>query len=655
MQSGEQNMASDIRRPLKRGRWWTALTVWLLPCLLILAASAQMARADDNTGPVRMARFSYLSGNVTWRNGTDTDWSAAVRNMPLHQGAQIWTADNSRVEIQFDDGSRVRLDQNTLITLQTLYSDNQGEFTEITLNDGEVAMRLNNQYSLYQVNTPLASLKAVGPARVRVGAGDGAQFGVVGGEATVEGSNGKVTLSSNQYMDLVDNSSPYNVGPMPQSDAWDAWNIKRDQAEDNPDRGRYLPSNIALVCDDLEHYGTWHHDPGYGWVWAPTVTDPEWRPYGAGSWTWVEPFGWTWVSAEPWGWAPYHYGTWVHADYGWAWAPGPAVQYWSPAVVSFYQVDGRMAWVPLAPREVVYPPTLAIGFAGGNWSLFFSIGSAAVFYPGARGVFEPHPWANGFVNHVTVVNVTNVTVNHNVFVQNANFVSVNARFGGASIVGVQEFGTHVAYEHVPAGQVGIFANAHLLGAPGPGEHPIMGPPVRPTAAAFTPTHTFVGRPPIPQEVVNKSVYRASLPANVARNQTVLPGQHFVNSGSRSGSPFRPNSGASANNGNTGSNGHSSGLDEYLRDRQNRNNGNGNAGNGGNGNGSSPNNGHNTESGGSTHTNNSGSSSSGSGSHNGSPFGSYRPLHGGSSHSSGGSSGHSGDSSKDKSDKEHDHH
>ena len=138
-------MPLDIYRPRQRGRWWATLSVWLLPCLLLMVAAAQTARADDNTGPVRMARFSYLSGNVTWRNGSASDWSAAVRNLPLRQGVQIWTSDNSRAEVQFDDGSRVRLDQNTLITLQTLYSDPQGEFTEITLNDGEVALRLNNQ------------------------------------------------------------------------------------------------------------------------------------------------------------------------------------------------------------------------------------------------------------------------------------------------------------------------------------------------------------------------------------------------------------------------------------------------------------------------------------------------------------------------------
>ncbi len=127
---------------------------------IMLCVVNARAVADDNAGPVRLARFSYVSGNVTWHYGDDDSWTDATRNMPLRQGAQIWTNDSSRAEVEFDDGARLRLDSNTLVTLQTLYSDEQGEFTEITLSNGSVHMHLKNTYSIYQVNTPFASLKA---------------------------------------------------------------------------------------------------------------------------------------------------------------------------------------------------------------------------------------------------------------------------------------------------------------------------------------------------------------------------------------------------------------------------------------------------------------------------------------------------------------
>src|SRR5262249_22208445 len=153
----------------------------------------------------------------------------------------------------------------------------------------------------------------------------------------------------------------------------------------------------------------WHDDPDYGYVWAPTVHEADWRPYHDGNWVWVSPWGWTWVGDEDWGWAPYHYGTWVHRSYGWGWCPGPAGQYWLAAVVDFVDDDPYVGWVPLAPREVVYPSAIDIGFHSGNWWLDFSIGSAALFYPVGIDRCEARPWRNDFINReVNVYNVTNI-------------------------------------------------------------------------------------------------------------------------------------------------------------------------------------------------------------------------------------------------------
>ncbi len=368
-------------------RWRLHSIARAIPALVAIVAPAFCAQcsADENTGAVRLARFSYLSGSVTWHYGDDTSWSNATRNMPLRDGAQIWTSDSSRAEIQFDDGARLRLDSNSLITLQTLFSDDKGEFTELTLNNGSAHMHLKTRYSIYQINTPYASLKAAGPSRFSASVGAACEFKQFYGSSTIEGNGGSVTLQQGLDLRLSDANAPYQVAPLPGDDEWDTWNASRDERIDNPDRNQYIPSDIALECDDLNKHGSWHRDRQYGWVWAPTVSGPNWRPYGAGSWTWVHPFGWTWVSSDTWGWAPYHYGTWVHAEYGWAWVPGPANQYWSPGVVSFHQVNGGIAWVPLAPNEVQYPSALTVGFRSGNWSTFFSIGGAAVYYAYRKG------------------------------------------------------------------------------------------------------------------------------------------------------------------------------------------------------------------------------------------------------------------------------
>ena len=561
-----------------------------------LLGQADAPPTEANNGPTRLARFTYVQGNVTWRGADGDDWAGAATNMPLRQGAQIWVSDNSRAEIQFDDGSRLRLDRNTLVTLQTLFSDAQGEFTEINLNDGETDLRTNNKYSVYQINSPLSSVKVADLASVRIGAGDGLQIGVRRGSATVEGTADKATLHEGDYLDVTDANASYTVRNLPREDEWDRWNDARDwELEGYRTSATYrnLPPNVAIVADNLDAYGAWRDDPIYGRVWVPAVTEADWRPYYHGRWTWVEPFGWTWVGAEPWGWAPYHYGTWFHASYGWGWRPGPVTQYWSPAVVSFYNSGGSVAWCPLAPREVHYPAALSIGFSGGNWSAFFSIGQAAVYYPGARpGIFEPRPWRSNYVNRTVIVNKTvnvtnvtnvtnnynNVTVNRNTFVRN-NYIPANATEGGASSVSAAQFGrATTAYQPVSRAAVRtVFQQGQAVGAPATGR-PVAGPSnVQATRASFSPTRTFQPAASVPRPLVTRSVYRAALPAAV-RPTTARSGQSFVNSRPAITRGANPRTGNPAGTGRPaiggrnapapigGAPARNSGLDNYLRER-----------------------------------------------------------------------------------------
>ncbi len=148
----------------------------LFVCLsLSVAASAQSgyrvtqgysntADSGGNSGPVRMARIALTDGDVSWRVDDGSQWSSASTNLPLRQGAAVWVNNGGRAEIQFDDGTRVRLGTGTVATLQTLYSDARGEFTEIKLNSGLASFTLKSKLSTYQIDTPLSSVKAVGPS-----------------------------------------------------------------------------------------------------------------------------------------------------------------------------------------------------------------------------------------------------------------------------------------------------------------------------------------------------------------------------------------------------------------------------------------------------------------------------------------------------------
>jgi hypothetical protein len=471
-------------------------------------------------GPVRLARFSYVEGNVTWRPTDQDDWSKATVNLPIRQGAQIWAADAGRAEIQFDDGSLIRLGHGAVVTLQTLYSDSSSEFTEVQLNQGLIAMRLHHGDSQFQVDTSYASVKASGPAKIRVGVADGVEVAVQGGSASILGAADNVTMHPGDYLFLDNPNSSFNIESTPDADSWDRWNSDRDRGLSDADTDQYVPENIAQVCGPLDSYGSWRHDPSYGEVWCPRYVDSSWRPYSDGSWVWVAPFGWTWVSNEPWGWAPYHYGSWYHAPYGWCWVPGPSHQYWCPAVVHYSECDGNVAWCPLAPEEVRYPSQLSFGFAnGGSW-LHFSIGGCAVYYPGDDNHCDPHPWNNRYVNRHSWADDDDHefsrVANHDLYDDDHHFVPRNAHHDGVTTVSLGGFGGHGDFHREGHDASNLFLAGRGIGAPDRDNRPYSGPiAVRPDSSSLTPDREFFkDRHPTGNDL-NRPVFRAPLPGQVS--------------------------------------------------------------------------------------------------------------------------------------------
>ncbi len=488
--------------------------------------SAPPASSTEASGPVRLARFSFVDGDVSWRPTTSDDWSTADVNVPIREGAQIWVTNGGKAEIQFDDGSYVRIGDGAIVTLQTLYSDANGEFTELSLNQGLVTLDLKNQQSIYQLDTPLTSIKSSGDASVRVGVNDGVEVAVHGGSADLTGPGGSAKLEAGDYVYLSDANSYYNIEQVPGEDSWDHWNDDRDASLADDETDQYCPPNIALCAGDLTAYGDWHDDTEYGWVWCPNETDPGWRPYEQGSWVYCQPFGWTWCSSEPWGWAPYHYGTWFHSEYGWAWRPGPARQYWSPAVVSFTNYNGNVGWCPLAPSEVHYS-SLDIAAGGRGFFLNFSIGQAGCYYPGPSGQCVARPFNNYNVNrygrpgftprNVTINQVTNITNITNVTNIHNNFVPVNARYGGVMTASAAGFGGSHDYRPASSNSEDFFTRGQVVGAPRSGVRPFSGPvDVRPTAASWTPSRSVQSTFQPESSITSRRLFRAPLPPNVAK-------------------------------------------------------------------------------------------------------------------------------------------
>ena len=106
--------------------------------------------------------------------------------------------------------------------------------------------------------------------------------------------------------------------------------------------------SFGVFYDSLEPHGRWvNYNDDY--VFIPTITYDDWRPYKYGHWIYARDHGWTWASDEKFGWATYHYGRWGYEeDIGWYWVPG---RRWAPAWVSWRRSGDHVAWAPIPYRR----------------------------------------------------------------------------------------------------------------------------------------------------------------------------------------------------------------------------------------------------------------------------------------------------------------
>ncbi len=215
--------------------------------------------------------------------------------------------------------------------------------------------------------------------------------------------------------------------------------------------------------------------------------------------------------------------------------------------MSFSDYNGDIAWAPLCPTEVRYPSALSfgIGFGGSNWSLFFSIGGCAEYYPAGPFFCAPRPWPNYFCNRTVIVNnfYGGGFNTYNRFYP--RFDPYNARFAhGVTMASASAFGGVGRYAPVPPGGTDPFLHGRPVGAPPVGRLPMSGPSgIRASRVAFTPTRSFSAPPAQVNRFLSRPVFRAPLPTQVARVAPPIPNAQRARQAMLRPAPMR----AAANN------------------------------------------------------------------------------------------------------------
>ena len=356
--------------------------------------------------PSRVARLSWMTGDVAFQPATVDTWTNATLNYPLTTGDHLFVNAGARAEMHIG-GTSIRLNSNSNFGFLNL-SDSMAQ---MSLNQGalEVRVRLLAPTEAIEIDTPNGAVTLLRAGDYRVDTDPSRNATML----TVHSGQAQVYQEGNSLPVMARQTAWFHEGGVPEvnsenpRDDFDAFVAKRENAEDMLARRGYVPETM-VGYQDLYAYGHWVNDPLYGWVWVPPV-DPGWKPYTRGRWAFVHPWGWTWVDEAAWGFAPFHYGRWaVVRGLGWVWIPG-APSYrpvYAPALVGFIGGGGfgvSVGWFPLGPREPWVP----------GWGV-----------------------SAGYVSSINVMHVTNVNVTNVTYVNRQSAVVVSqADFAAARPVG----------------------------------------------------------------------------------------------------------------------------------------------------------------------------------------------------------------------------
>jgi hypothetical protein len=375
----------------------------MLAMLAVLAAAFLVVSASAES-KARIVRLSEVVGTVQIDRATGDGFDKAFINLPVIEGCKLKTGKDGRAEVEFEDGSALRLAPESEVDFTRLALGDEGQkLNTVQLVSGTVYANLHpknvNSKSKtgdqFVLNFASESVTVSEAAHFRVELAEAnATVAVFKGKLNATSPAGQVEVAERHSATLalakddMANDDParkatfaiaknYEAEP---SDAWDR------QQTDYHDRyasagGSSISSPYGYGMSDLNYYGSFMTVPGYGNVWQPYFIDAAWSPFQDGGWAFYPGFGYMWVSGYPWGWMPYSYGNWAFAPgFGWVWQPG----YWNP----WYGIP-RVVNPPVRTR-VPTPPVR------GHQTVMVGLGLAANPVAGASRRLTINPGSAGF-------------------------------------------------------------------------------------------------------------------------------------------------------------------------------------------------------------------------------------------------------------------
>lgn len=314
------------------------------------------------TLPVMAAESESIYGHVSFIENqatvirADQEEQKAVVNLPLVPGDTIVTSPDGRCELQFDNGTVIRLDESSSLRITTLQAPtltSRWKITTLHLLQGQL-YTLPQTYNgeMFQIITPNSAVKLTSRTKATIRFdtdlrttlfSDAGKFEVLyGGDNR---SLKKVKVKSGQAY-IIDAANTLTNSAEKRNLEFVAWNEYVDRHFKDLHFGiSKVPPKLKFGNNALRYwaekwssrFGEWIYDELFGYVWKPAGEQfaNSARPFFYADRVRINGQLFL-VPQESWGWAPAHMGTWVWLNRGWTWIPG---DWFHSGVVDFLGVS----------------------------------------------------------------------------------------------------------------------------------------------------------------------------------------------------------------------------------------------------------------------------------------------------------------------------
>jgi hypothetical protein len=334
------------------------MKIAILGSILMFMISFVITPSNAAESELGGGRISLVQGQVLIQTKDEGEWTEASVNFPIADGDRIMTERDGRVELNFKNGTYVRVGETSQLDIIGLGFDQGKAFIHLNQLEGRIYVNhhpITEEISSLYLDLPYGFLSSYIPSRFRIDlTSSEARISVLEGSVEFKSDGRPISLTSGKTL-VVREGGYAELSQLYGKDEWEQWNEVRDnELLQRKYAQQYLPPDLEPYGYEMEGNGRWVYTPEYQYVWVPTVV-VGWAPFQYGYWAWRRGI-YCWVPREPWGWVPFHYGRWVHMrSHGWVWVPPfRHAAIWNPGAVAWNVSPNYVSWVPLAPGEIYY-------------------------------------------------------------------------------------------------------------------------------------------------------------------------------------------------------------------------------------------------------------------------------------------------------------